>query len=883
MNAQRIRETFLGYFADRGHRIVASSSLLPKDDPTLLFANAGMNQFKSVFLGLESRSYVRAATVQKCMRVSGKHNDLEQVGRTSKHHTFFEMLGNFSFGDYFKAEAVAFAWELLTKKFGLPADRLYATVYEDDDEAAGLWRAIGVPPGRIFRFGKKDNFWAMGDTGPCGPCSELHYDFDPAGEAGEPRALIESGSDRFVELWNLVFMQYEQDGSGAMRPLPKPSIDTGMGLERMAAVLQGKLSNWETDLFAPLIAAAAGQAGREYPAGDEGDVSLRVIADHARAVAFLVGDGIMPANDGRGYVLRRLIRRAFRHGAKLGLEKPFLYALTGTVADIVKPAYPEILTALPLIARICRAEEERFAQTLQSGGRVFQQFAAEARAAGRPALPGESAFKLYDTYGFPLDLTQELAGEEGMGVDEAGFAAELEKQKSRARLAWKGDARMKERKVYEDLKGMATAYAGHEALVVPEARILALFKDGVRVKALGEGETGEIVLDRTPFYGEAGGQVGDAGHLKNVRFSAVVETAHDPVPDLRIHKVRVVGGQAGEGDAVEAAVDRDRRRATRANHTATHLLHAALRQVLGDHVKQAGSLVSPSRLRFDFTHFQALTPEEVERVEGLVNEKVRENTPVDVRETSLEEGLRSGAMAIFEEKYGDRVRLVTVGEFSRELCGGAHAEAAGEIGLFKIVSEASVAAGMRRIEALTGEEALRHVQETERLAAEAGRLLGASRRDLLAQVERLKEQARDREHEIRTLRQKIMARSAEQTDEDARTIQGVKVLVRKIEVQDPGEARTLADQWKAKIRSGVVVLGAAAREKALLVAGVTKDLTGRISAAAVIKAIAPIVGGGGGGRPDFAQAGGPGVNELDRALEESLRVIDGLLGGKAAG
>ncbi len=874
MNAQRIRETFLDYFAGRGHKIVASASLLPKDDPSLLFTNAGMNQFKAVFLGLETRPYSRAASVQKCMRVSGKHNDLEQVGRTVKHHTFFEMLGNFSFGDYFKKEAIAYAWELVHGVFGLPADRLYATVYLDDDEAYDLWRkSIGIPAERIFRFGKKDNFWAMGDTGPCGPCSELHFDLNPGLEAGEPRALIESGSDRFVELWNLVFMQSEQDGAGAIKPLPKPSIDTGMGLERMAAVLQGRTSNWDTDLFTPIIAAAAALAGREARAEGEEAVALRVIADHARSAAFLISDGVMPSNDGRGYVLRRLIRRAFRHGARLGLERPFVHTLTGTVAEVMKAAYPELLTAQPLIARVCRSEEERFAQTLASGQRVFQGLAEEARAAGDGLLTGAAAFKLYDTYGFPLDLTREMAAEEGLGLDEAGFSTELEAQKSRARQSWKGDTRSQERKAFEGLAGASSAFAGYDLLTVSEARVLALFRDGARTSELREGEAGEAVLDVTPFYAEAGGQVGDSGRLKNSRFAAVVESAYYPVPDVRSHRLRVLAGRLAEGDTVEAAVDADRRRAVRANHTATHLLHAALRQVLGEHVKQAGSLVSPLRLRFDFTHFQALSPEEIERVEALVNQEIRNDDPVEVKEMSLEEGLRSGAMAIFEEKYGDRVRMIGVGDFSRELCGGAHAGSTGQIGLFKITAETSVAAGMRRIEALTGEEALRHVQEAERQAAEAARVLNVGRKDLAEQAGKLLDLLKDKEHEIRALRQKVLSGSTEPSAESVREVNGLKLLVRRMEDLSPDEARTMADQLKQKLGSGIVLLGGVREGKAYLVASVSKDVSGRISAAGLIKALAPLIGGGGGGRPDFAQAGGPLAGQLDQALESAPEAV----------
>jgi alanyl-tRNA synthetase len=878
MNAQDIRRTFLDFFARKGHKVLPSSPLLPKDDPTLLFTNAGMNQFKNIFLGLETRSYKRAATVQKCMRVSGKHNDLEQVGRTRKHHTFFEMLGNFSFGDYFKREAILSAWELMTGVFAFPKDRLYVTVYEEDDEAFALWNTeAGVPADRIFRLGKKDNFWAMGETGPCGPCSEIHYDQDPALEPGTPLELIESGSDRMVELWNLVFMQFYQDEKGVLHPLPSPSIDTGMGLERMAAALQHKTSNFETDLFRPLIGAICGLAGREYPAGDEGDVYVRVIADHVRAVSFMIGDGIMPANDGRGYVLRRLVRRAFRKGNLIGLDEPFVYKLVGTVGDIMKDAYPELLTSQNFISKICHAEEERFARTLASGLRYFRQYAGEARERGGTALSGDAAFKLYDTFGVPLDLSHELAQEERLTIDETGFHDELTKQKARARLSWKGAGPHKERKVFEGLAAGTARFSGVDCGRVDEAVIVALIKDGARVPALAEGESGEVVLDVTPFYAEAGGQVGDAGHLKNARASAAVETAYYPVPDVRSHKIKILSGMLREGDAVAASIDEARRKAVRGNHTATHLLHAALRQTLGDHVKQAGSLVSPARLRFDFTHFQAMEPGELAQVERLVNEKIREDLRVSIKETTLEEGVREGAMAIFEEKYGEMVRMVSVGDFSRELCGGAHAPATGEIGLFKIVSETSVAAGMRRIEAVTGEEALAHVQETEALLDDLLRSLGASRRDAPAQVEKLKEHIREKDREIKAIRQKLLQGGAEGSGEEVRTVRGVKVLVQKRDGLIPSEARGLADALKGKIGSGVVILGAVADGKAFLVVGVTKDLAGRISAADMIKGLAPIVGGGGGGRPDFAQAGGTKTEALDAALEAGPGLVESLL------
>ena len=884
MKAQRVRETFLRYFADRGHKVVRSSPLLPKDDPTILFTNAGMNQFKNLFLGLETRGYKRAATVQKCMRVSGKHNDLETVGRTAKHHTFFEMLGNFSFGDYFKREAVGFAWELVTGVFGLPPDRLYATVYLDDDEAFRIWAGeVGVPKKRIFRYGKKDNFWAMGETGPCGPCSELHYDLGEDIEPGDPFALIEKGSDRFLELWNLVFMEFDQDEKGVLRPLPSPSIDTGMGLERMAAVVQGKRSNFDTDLFTPLIESVSELAKREYPAGDEGDVSVRIIADHIRAVTFLVGDGITPANDGRGYVLRRLIRRAYRQGNLIGIDRPFLYGLVSRVGDIMKDAYPELLASVEYISKVCLSEEERFAFTLSSGLRYFDQVVRETRDQGGTVLRGDKIFKLYDTFGFPLDLSQELAREKSLTVDEPGFGRELEEQKQRARLSWKGEAKRKEKLAYEEFKDLKVRSRVHESGELADVRVVGILKDGRRAEVLRAGDAGEVILEDTPFYAEAGGQVGDTGSLKGARFSAIVENAYAITPEIVAHGVKVFSGEVREGDRVDAAADRVRRQAISNNHTATHLLHAALRQVLGDHVKQAGSLVAPTRLRFDFTHFAALSREEVRRVEEIVNEKVRADIPLETRTTSLEDGIREGAMAIFEEKYGESVRVVGIGDFSKELCGGVHVHATGEIGLFKILSETSVASGMRRIEAVTGEGAYLYIRELEDLVSGLERGLGVSRKDLPTRIDKLLARAEELERENRALHKKTAAdANDERSSVDGRTavkttVKGVNIHVQRIDGLTIAELRDTADSLKQKMASGVVVLGAAGPDKASVVVSVTKDLIVRIQAGALIKEIAPVIGGGGGGRPDFAQSGGSRTGELDKALELVPALVERLV------
>jgi alanyl-tRNA synthetase len=875
MKTQEIRETFLDYFAQKNHKVVKSSPLLPQDDPTILFTNAGMNQFKNVFLGLEKRTYSRAASVQKCMRVSGKHNDLETVGQTSKHHTFFEMLGNFSFGDYFKSEAIAFAWELLTEIFGLPEASLYATVYEEDDEAYSLWRReVGLPEDKVFRLGKEDNYWSMGETGPRGPCSEVHYDLGAGFEDGDPEALIRSGSDRFVELWNLVFMQFNQDDQGGIEPLPSPSVDTGMGLERMAAVLQGKLSNFDTDVFLPIIAALGEMTGRELPGGDHTDVPVRIIADHIRAVVFLLGDGIMPANDGRGYVLRRLLRRAFRAGCALDLEEAFLFRLVGVVCDIMKDAYPELLVSAEYIANVCQSEEDRFASTLSSGLKMFQSHVEEARDAGQPALSGASVFKLYDTFGFPLDLTRELAVEQGMTVNEEAFQEELESQRARARLAWKGEERQKEMQAYEPLKDLDIKFVGYDADIVSETSVLALMSNGQQVPELQEGERGEVFLRKTPFYAEAGGQVGDSGSLKNPHFSALVENTSLPIPDIISHKVHILNGSLKVGDKVEAAVDASQRQAIRKNHTATHLLHAALRTVLGDHVKQAGSLVAPDRLRFDFTHFSPLSDKEKQAIERLVNTKVQDALPVRTETMSLDEGLSSGAVAIFEERYREEVRVVSVEGFSRELCGGVHAHNTGEIGLFKIVSESSIAAGMRRIEALTGKSALQFVQASESLLDEVQAALNSSRGEITAQIEKLKQLLKEGEKQIKSMRQKIANRDFEEEAEDIREIGGIQVLTKRVEGVEMTELRQLADSLKQRLGSGVVVLGTESEGRALLVAAVSKDLTDRVKADAIIREIAPLVKGGGGGRPDFAQAGGSHAAQLEDALRAVYDVLE---------
>jgi alanyl-tRNA synthetase len=879
MKAQEIREHFLDYFAQHEHKIVKSSSLLPKDDPTLLFTNAGMNQFKNIFLGLEKRSYKRATSVQKCMRVSGKHNDLDTVGHTNKHHTFFEMLGNFSFGDYFKQEAIEFAWKLITETYKMDKARLYITVYQEDEEAFQIWnKGIGISEERIFRFGKEDNYWAMGETGPCGPCSEIHIELDPKLEEGDPYTQIEQGSDRFLELWNLVFMQFHQDENGQLHDLPSPSIDTGMGLERVATVMQNKSSNFDTDLFHPLTEAVSNLSEVEYPSDDSTDVSVRIIADHIRAVTFLIGDGIMPSNDGRGYVLRRLIRRAFRQGNKLELEQPFLFKLVGSVADTMKDAYPELLSSAEYIAKVCLSEERRFALTLSSGKKTFDQFTSEAKKENKTTLPGDKIFKLYDTFGFPLDLSTELAAEKNLSVDEEGFLEELEKQRQRARSSWKGDAKREERKTYEKYRDLAIRYVGYEKEKVAESRVLAMIKKGNPVQELVEGDSGEVILEETPFYAEAGGQIGDSGILKNPHFSALVQDTYFPIPELISHKTKVMSGKICVGDTVEASVDSVKRSAISKNHTATHLLHASLRQILGDHVKQSGSLVSPSRLRFDFTHFAALSDEELAQIETLVNEKIQSNKPVKTRVLSLEEGLKAGAVAIFEEKYSEKVRMVSVEDFSRELCGGVHVHHTGEIGLFKIISESSIAAGMRRIEALTGIEAVKYIQETEDILSDAQRMVSSSRKTLLTQIEKMKDSLKDKEKEFKEMKQKLTNMLYKDQKKKVQKIRDISVLARVIKGLNNTELRELADSLKQKLGSGVVILGAPSKKKVFLVIAVSKDLVNRIQADELIKRIAPLIGGGGGGRADFAQAGGTKPDVLEKVLQDSPSIIEEAIG-----
>jgi alanyl-tRNA synthetase len=874
MTSSEIRKAFLNYFEGKEHRIVRSSSLVPKNDPTLLFTNAGMVQFKGVFLSEETRDYQRAVTSQKCVRAGGKHNDLEVVGKTARHHTFFEMLGNFSFGDYFKKEAIEMAWDLLIHQWGLPADRMWITIYLEDDDAFQLWRKIGIPADRIVRMGEKDNFWAMGETGPCGPCSELIIDQGEEVGCDRPDCQVGCDCDRFLELWNLVFMQFNRDSEGKFHPLAKPCIDTGMGLERVSAILHGVRSNYETDLFKPIFKEIETMSHIPYGKGPKSDVSIRVIADHSRASTFLINDGVLPSNEGRGYVLRRIMRRAMRHGKILGMEEPFLHRTSFRVVDLMKDAYPELRESEAFVSKVIRNEEERFSETLDAGLKILREELEQLRKQGKKILSGEVAFRLYDTFGFPLDLTTEILQEEGMTFDEAEFRAQMEEQRQKSKQAWQGLGEGKVREVYRRLANEAakTNFTGYEEME-SESRILKLIKGDEIVSMAEEGEEVEVLTEKTPFYGEAGGQVGDQGVIFHEGFSLQVKEAIKPLENLILHKAKVKRGVVREGMEVSLKVDLDRRRAIALNHTGTHLLQAILREVLGTHVHQAGSFVSPERLRFDFTHFAPVEKEDLERIEALVNQKIRENLKVDTKIMQVEDALQIGAMALFGEKYGERVRVVMVSDFSIELCGGTHTSRTGDIGLFKIFSETGVAAGVRRIEALTGGGAYRFIKEEERELLEIASALKSAPGELPSKLERLLERQRELERELLSFRDKLSHQEIVELLSSVREIKGVKVLSAKVDGKDPKRMRDFVDQLKAKMGSGIILLGGRSEHKVSLIMGVTNDLTQRFNANDLIKKIALHMGGTGGGRPDFAQAGGTDLEKLD----EALKAIDDLI------
>ncbi|HEY1754786.1 MAG TPA: alanine--tRNA ligase [Bryobacteraceae bacterium] len=863
MTGSHVRQKFLDYFAERGHRVVRSSSLVPANDPTLLFTNAGMNQFKEIFLGQEKRDYSRAASSQKCVRAGGKHNDLDNVGYTRRHHTFFEMLGNFSFGDYFKADAIAFAWELITKEYGLSKDKLYITVFREDDEAEELWQKVaGVPKERIFRLDEKDNFWQMGETGPCGPCSEIHYDFGP--EAGEG-SFPDNPGERFVEIWNLVFMQFDKDSKGQMHPLPKPSIDTGMGLERIAAVMQGVMSNYDTDLLRPIIDKAGELFRKVYGEDERTDTALKINADHARATAFLINDGVLPSNEGRGYVLRKIMRRAMRNARMVGVADPYLYQLTGFVAESMRDAYPEMMESIPRVARVVKDEEHRYATTFLVAEKFFRD---EAASAAGGLLPGAASFKLYDTYGLALDEQEDMARETGLTIDREGFAVEMEKQRTRARASWKGAEKGQVAAGYMHAGG-PTKFVGRETLEDLATVEGFLERGGAVGKSQAiAGETLELVLNQTPFYAEAGGQVGDIGGIYSVAGEKLAEVLRtfSPVPQKIVHSVKVLL-PFEERNTVIARVDAHARHATMRNHTGTHLLHAALRNVLGTHVKQAGSVVEPSRLRFDFTHYTAMDAEETAEVERLMNEEILLNRKVHTDVMDLDRALETGAMALFGEKYGDKVRVVSIDTFSKELCGGTHVSRTGDIGICKIIYEGSISAGVRRIEAITGEGALRRFQENQ---AQLARIAGID-------VEKLLSREKALEHELQQLKTKVAQARAGQLEDQVREFKGVKILAAQVEGFDRAQLRTLVDSLRNKLKTAVIVLATGEDSTVSIIAGVTKDLTAKVHAGKLAGAVAQAVGGKGGGRPDMAEAGGKDPSALPAALAQVYTSVEGML------
>lgn len=867
MTGAQLRSAFLEYFGKNGHKILPSASLVPGNDPTLLFTNAGMVQFKDYFLGLSTADWKRATTAQRCLRVSGKHNDLENVGYTARHHTLFEMLGNFSFGDYFKKEAIFFGWDFLTREVGLDGTRMTVSVFREDDEAYDLWhKTMGIPASRVVRFDEKDNFWSMGATGPCGPCSEILYDQGEGVGCGRPGCAVGCDCDRFLEIWNLVFMQYNQDESGTRTPLPKPSIDTGMGLERLAGVAQGVTSNYDTDLFRPILDGISRQCGVPVGKSPALDAAMRVVADHARATAFLIADGIVPSNEGRGYVLRRIMRRALRHGKKLGFDGPFLHKVAGTVVEEFREAYPGLAQSASFVDTVAFQEERRFLETLDAGLRMVEEEFSRMSGSAK-VFPGEVAFRLYDTYGFPADLTADLCRERGVTLDSAGFEKEMEKQRAQSRVSWKGGEIGAQDAVAGELSraGISVDFVGYERME-SDARVVAIFRRGARVASAASGEEAELVTDVTPFYGESGGQAGDTGDVQGEGFTLRVQDTRRMSADQVIHRVKVLSGTLREGQGARLRVDEASRRLTQGNHTATHLLQAALRKVLGTHVKQAGSYVGPDKLRFDFSHFEALSPETLSVIEEEVNRVIFSPRPVTWESLPYEQAVAAGAMAFFGEKYADIVRMVTVPEVSRELCGGTHVRDTAEIGLFHILSEGAVAAGVRRIEAVTGLPAWRCLRE------EAVTLHGVAR-ELKVAVPEVPERVRKLSAQIKAL-EKALQEARRRSSRDlvgeilsgAKEIAGIRRVSAEVEAMDAAALRDLADAVKGKLASGILLLGSREGERCHLVAGVTNDLTGRFSASDIVRKAAALVGGGGGGRKDMAQAGGSRVENLPEAL-----------------
>ena len=881
MKSGQIRKAFLDYFKEKAHETVRSSPLIPAEDPSLLFTNAGMVQFKKVFLGEESRPYKRAATCQKCMRAGGKHNDIENVGYTARHHTFFEMLGNFSFGDYFKREAIGFAWELLTKRLGLPSEKLWVTIYEEDDEAEMLWREVaGIAPERIVRLGARDNFWQMADTGPCGPCSEIIYDQGEEVGCGKPGCAVGCDCDRYLEIWNLVFMQYNRDEAGSLTPLPRPSIDTGMGLERIAAVLQDKRNNFDTDIFAGIISSIESITGARYGADPRKDTAIRVIADHMRAITFLIADGVTPSNEGRGYVLRRIIRRAARYARKLdahgGKDQggPVLWKLVDSVAGFAADVYPEIGKESANIKKTLRFEEERFGNTLDQGMRILEDLLSSLRGSGGKLISGAEVFKLYDTFGFPVDIVRDVASEEGFTVDEEGFNGEMRAQKERARASWVVDEGAAE-SVYKELASEVgpVVFAGYDTLDA-DTVVKAIVKHGHAAEEISEGQEAEVIVERTPFYAESGGQTGDTGVIITSNMAARVMDTRKPVEGLTVQHIKMERGRLRVWDKVSCHVDVERRAAITRNHTATHLLHAALKEVLGDHVKQAGSLVEPDRLRFDFTHFTALTPEEIAAVEDIVNSKVLEDMPVKTDVMKTDHAIAAGATALFGEKYGDTVRVVAAGAFSRELCGGTHVHSTGNIGLFLVTSEGSVASGIRRIEAITGLGSLAFVRDRKRELKEIAQALKTDKP--LEKAQELLDKMKALEKELEGIRAAGAKDIAKDLAGKIKMVDGVKVLSEKVSGQNFGqkELRELADVLRDRIGSGVIML---ANSEGALLATVTKDLSGRVKAGDILGEVARLSGGRGGGKPELAQGGAKELEKLDSALEKVYDIVGSAL------
>ena len=879
MNAAEIRSRFLKYFEQQGHTIVESSTLVPKDDPSLLFTNAGMVQFKKCFLGQEKRPYSRACTSQKCLRVGGKHNDLENVGRTARHHTFFEMLGNFSFGDYFKAEAIRLAWDFITKEIKLPKDNLYVSIYKDDEEAGELWQSVaGIPPERIYRLGDKDNFWSMGDTGPCGPCSEIYVDQGVEMSCGPDCGIGKCDCDRFLEIWNLVFMQFDQAADGTRTALPRPSIDTGMGLERIAAVSQGKHSNFETDIFRPLIAYVADKAHVAYRKDKDVDTALQVIADHSRSIAFLITDQILPSNEGRGYVLRRLIRRAFRFGRHLGLTEPFLHETVRQVVAQMHDAYPELLSNQEFMARVVREEEERFSQTLDKGLVILEDEIARLKEIAEARISGEFAFKLYDTFGFPLDIVNDVAEKQGISVDEPGFMACMKEQKTRAKSAWKGSGEKDVASMFQGLleAGVKTRFTGN-ALLEDDGRIIALLgAEGETVEELTQGQGGWLVAAATPFYGESGGQEGDLGEVSTSTGGADVLETVKPSPQLTVHKIFVNEGELKAGQTASLTVNARARMASSRNHTVTHLLHAALRQVLGEHVKQSGSLVGPERLRFDFTHIAPMAPQELARVEQIVNRAILDDIPVGRESVTPKEAVARGAMALFNEKYGDTVCLVEVPGVSMELCGGTHLTNTGQAGSFVILSETGVAAGIRRIEGATGWNALNYLQTLRQEMGEVQAVLKARPEEVASRAKAMNAQVKTLQKDVERLQTKLASGEGGARMAEVEDIGGVKVLAVKAESASIKSLREQMDALKSKLPSGVACIIAPTEDgKVAVLIGVSKDLHGKFTAPALIKDVAALVGGSGGGRPDMAQAGGTDATGIDKALAKLKELVAG--------